>query len=163
MNKLTTAERAQIVRCLVDGCSMRATARITQIARNTVDKLLMELGAACSAYQDRTLRSLTCRRIQVDEIWAFCYAKQKNVTQEIAERQVAVDIWTWAAIDADTKLVPCWTLGKRDSGTAFLFVSDMASRLANRVHATRIKSRPIEHEMRLFITQLEGFEFVSRS
>jgi IS1 family transposase len=136
MNQLTIEQRVQIVRCLVDGCSMRATARIAQVARNTVDKLLVELGAACSAYQDRTLRNLTCKRVQVDECWAFCYCKQKQVTTEIAERQIAGDIWTWAAIDADTKLVPCWTLGKRDAETASIFVSDLAARLADRVQLT---------------------------
>src|SRR6266568_4269610 len=98
MNRLTTGERVQIVRCLVDGCSMRATARIAQVARNTVDKLLVELGTACLGYQDRTLRNLACQRIQVDECWAFCYCKQKQVTSEIAGRQIAGDIRTWAAI-----------------------------------------------------------------
>jgi IS1 family transposase len=115
---------------------MRATARITGMARNTIDKLLVELGSACSKFQDITLRNLTCKRIQVDEIWAFCYCKQKQVTAEIAEDRIAGDIWTWAAIDADTKLVPCWTLGKRDAETADVFVSDMASRLAERVQLT---------------------------
>jgi IS1 family transposase len=115
---------------------MRATARITGIARNTIDKLLIELGAACSEFQDRALRNLSCRRLQVDEIWAFCYRKQKQVTPEIAERQIAGDIWTWAAIDADTKLAPCWTLGKRDGETADAFVSDMASRLVDRTQIT---------------------------
>ena|SRR5579859_4794409 len=136
MNKLTTDERVRVVRCLVDGCSMRATSRITGVARNTIDKLLVELGAACSRYQDATLRNLSCKRIQVDECWAFCYCKQKQVTEEIADRQIAGDIWTWAAIDADTKLVPCWTLGKRDAETAESFVSDLASRLADRVQLT---------------------------
>ncbi len=136
MNKLSTGDRVQIVRCLVDGCSMRATSRITGVARNTIDKLLIELGAACSDYQDRTLCNLTCKRIQVDECWAFCYCKQKQVTEEIAERQIAGDVWTWAAIDADTKLVPCWCLGKRDAETAETFVSDLASRLADRVQLT---------------------------
>lgn len=124
-----------MIRCLVDGCSMRATARIADVARNTIDKLLVELGAACSKFQDTTLRDLSCKRIQVDEIWAFCY-KQKQVTAEIAAERIAGDIWTWAAIDADTKLVPCWTLGKRDGETADAFVSDMASRLADRAQIT---------------------------
>ncbi len=136
MNKLSTEERVKVVKCLVDGCSMRATARITGVARNTIDKLLVELGAVCSRYQDITIRNLNCARIQVDEIWAFCYAKQKNLTPAIAEERVAGDIWTWAAIDADSKLVPCWTLGKRDSETSNLFVSDLASRLSNRVQLT---------------------------
>jgi IS1 family transposase len=120
----------------VDGCSMRATARIAGVARNTIDKLLVELGTACSKFQDATLRNLRCKRIQVDEIWAFCYCKQKQVTADIADARIAGDIWTWAAVDADTKLVPCWTLGKRDAETANAFISDMASRLADRVQLT---------------------------
>ena len=136
MNRLTTEERAKVVRCLIDGCSLRATARIAVVARNTIDKLMVELGAACSKYQDTTLRNLGCRRIQVDEIRAFGYCKQKQVTATIADRGIAGDVWTWAAIDADTKLVLCWTLGKRDPETAGAFVSDMASRLADRVQLT---------------------------
>lgn len=115
---------------------MRATARIVGVVRNTINKLLIELGVVCSKFQDATLRGLACKRVQVDEAWAFCYCKQKNVTDEIAERQIVGDIWTWAAIDADTKLVPCWTLGKRDAETAEIFVSDLASRLADRVQLT---------------------------
>ena len=136
MNKLSMKERVMVVRCLVDGNSMRATARIAGVARNTIDKLLIELGAACSQYQDITLRSLKCQRIQVDEIWSFCYCKQKQVTEDMAEVRIAGDVWTWAAIDADTKLVPCWTLGKRDPETADAFVSDLAARLAERVQLT---------------------------
>src|ERR1019366_7983415 len=105
MNKLTTEEQAKVIRCLVDGCSMRATARNAGVARNTINKLLVELGAACSRFQDTTLRNLSCKRIQVDETWAFCYCKEKQVTEAIAEAHVAGDVWTWAAIDADTKLV----------------------------------------------------------
>ncbi|MGA2722171.1 MAG: IS1 family transposase [Bryobacteraceae bacterium] len=133
MNKLTPEERASVVRCLVDGNSMRATARITGVARNTINKLLVELGAVCSRFQHTTLRKLACRRVQVDEVWAFCYCKQRNLTQDIAQERVAGDVWTWAAIDADTKLVPCWTLGKRDPETAEVFVSDLAGRLADRI------------------------------
>src|ERR1017187_2485912 len=136
MNRLCTDERVKVVRCLVDGCSMRATARIAGVARNTIDKLLVELGAACSRFQDTTLRNLSCKRIQVDEIWAFCYCKEKQVTEAIADARFAGDVWSWAAIDADTKLVQCWTIGKRDPVTADVFVSDMASRLADRVQLT---------------------------
>jgi IS1 family transposase len=137
MNKLDTTTRCRVVAALVEGNSIRATVRMTGVAKNTVQKLLLELGAACSEYQDRTLRNLNCKRIQVDECWAFCYCKQKNVTQRIAEsRAGAGDVWTWAAIDADTKLIPCWTLGQRDSETANSFVKDLAERLANRVQLT---------------------------
>jgi IS1 family transposase len=125
-----------VVRCLVDGCSMRATCRITGVARNTVDKLLVKLGAACSEYQDRVLRNLSCKRVQADECWAFCYCKQKQVTSEIAEERIAGDVWTWAAIDADSKLIPCWTLGRRDGQTAIHFVDDLAERLASRIQLT---------------------------
>jgi IS1 family transposase len=136
MNRLNGSERVTITRCLVDGNSMRATARIAGVARNTIGKLLLELGAACSKFQDSTLRNLSCQRIQVDGCWAFCYCGQKQVTPEIAELQIAGDVWTWAAIDADTKLIPCWTLGKRDAETAESFVSDLASRLADRIQLT---------------------------
>jgi IS1 family transposase len=136
MNKLTTEDRVRVVRCLVDGCSMGATARLAGVARNTVDKLLVELGATCSEYQDRIFRDLRCQRIQVDECWQFCYCKEKNVTPEIVEKQVAGDVWTWAAIDADTKLIPCWCLGKRDAATASEFIGDLSRRMANRIELT---------------------------
>jgi IS1 family transposase len=137
MNVLSIDKRVAIVRCLVDGNSMRATARITGVARNTIDKLLVELGAACSEYQDRTLRNLTSKRIQVDECWSFVGCKQKQVTMEKIERDgVCGDVWTWAAIDADTKLIPCWSLGLRDASTATHFVADLADRLADRVQLT---------------------------
>src|SRR6202166_1426776 len=137
MNQLSLDQRVSIVRCLVDGCSMRATSRITGVARNTIDKLLVELGAACLSYQDGTLRNLTCKRVQVDECWAFCYAKAKNVTPEIAAKNpFAGDVWTWAAIDADTKLIPSWIVGPRDGVTARIFVNDLAGRLANRIQLT---------------------------
>ncbi|MGI8992169.1 MAG: IS1 family transposase [Bryobacteraceae bacterium] len=137
MNVLSISDRVNVVRCLVDGCSMRATSRITGVARNTIDKLLLELGTACSAYQDLTLRNLSCKRIQVDECWAFVGCKQKQVTAEKVERDGIVgDVWTWAAIDADTKLIPCWSLGQRDAATAAHFVDDLAGRLTDRVQLT---------------------------
>lgn len=137
MNRLTTAERSQVVRCLVDGNSIRATVRITGIAKNTIAKLLVELGAACLEYQDRAFRNLGCKRIQVDECWAFCYAKAKNVTPEIAAKNpFAGDVWTWAAIDADSKLIPSWIIGPRDNVTARIFVNDLAGRLTDRVQLT---------------------------
>ncbi len=116
---------------------MRATSRITGIARNTIDKLLIELGAACVEYQDRTFRNLECKRVHVDECWAFCYAKAKNVTPEIAAKNPSAgDAWTWAAIDADTKLIPSWIVGPRDGTTARIFVNDLADRLADRIQLT---------------------------
>jgi IS1 family transposase len=137
MNRLDTETRCRVISALVEGNSIRATCRMTGAAKNTVQKLLLELGAASLAYQDRIMRTLPCKRIQVDECWAFCYAKAKNVTPEIAARNpYAGDVWTWAAIDADTKLIPCWIIGPRDGVTARMFVNDLAARLADRIQLT---------------------------
>ena len=109
----------------------------------TIEKLLRDLGAACTAYQDRTLRNLTCRRVQCYEIWAFCYAKRKNVTPAIAEKHPdAGDIWTWTAIDADFKLVLSWLIGSRDAGAAYEFIQDVAARLRSRVQLTTDAHKP---------------------
>src|SRR5438874_13307674 len=102
MNRLSTEKRAQIVGCLVEGMSIRATVRMTGAAKNTVTKLLAEVGQACDRFQDQTLRNLTCQRIQCDEIWSFCYAKAKNVPAEKKDEFGYGDVWTWTAIDADT-------------------------------------------------------------
>ena len=137
MNKLDTAKRAQIVTALVEGCSIRATVRMTGASKNTIVKLLVELGSACSAHLDEHLVNLSCKRVQVDEIWSFCYAKAKNVTPEIvAKNPFAGDVWTWVAIDADTKLIPSWIVGPRDGVMARIFVNDLARRLANRIQLT---------------------------
>lgn len=114
---------------------MRATARLTGVSINTVVKLLIDAGNACSRYQDEVFRNLSCKRIQCDEVWAFVGAKEKNAT---AEQKVKGwgDVWTWAAIDADTKLIPCWYVGTRDGGAAYHFIHDLASRLASRVQLT---------------------------
>jgi IS1 family transposase len=137
MNRLDSATRCRVVAALVEGNSVRSTVRMTGVAKNTIQKLLIELGAACSAYQDRVLRDLPCKRVQVDECWAFCYAKAKNVTPEIAAKNpFAGDVWTWAAIDADTKLIPSWIIGPRDGVTARIFVNDLAGRLAARIQLT---------------------------
>ena len=137
MNRLDRNTRAQVVNCLVEGCSIRSTVRMTGVAKKTVMRLLVEIGAACLSYQDRVFRNLNCKHVQVDECWAFCYAKAKNVTPEITQKNpYAGDCWTWAAIDADSKLIPSWIIGPRDSVTARLFVNDLASRLADRVQLT---------------------------
>jgi IS1 family transposase len=137
MNRLDMETRCRVISALVEGNSIRATVRMTGVAKNTIQKLLLELGAACLSYQDRVFVNLTCKRIQVDECWAFCYAKAKNVTPEItAKNPEAGDVWTWAAIDADSKLIPSWIVGPRDSASARMFVSDLASRLADRVQLT---------------------------
>lgn len=134
MNRLTNERRAMILRCLVDGNSIRATSRITGASKNTVSKLVVQAGRVCEAYQDETLRNLTCERVQVDEIWSFVGSKQRNIPE--GREDEYGDIWTWTAIDADTKLAPSWLVGARDAATAHEFLSDLASRMANRIQLT---------------------------
>lgn len=137
MNQLSIEKRAAVVAALVEGNSLRSTARMTGVARMTIEKLLRDLGAACAAYHDANVRGLKSRRIQCDEIWSFCYAKARNVTPEI--RRVhpdAGDIWTWTAIDADSKLIVSFMVGPRNLDSAYTFMEDVASRLANRVQLT---------------------------
>jgi IS1 family transposase len=135
MNKLSCEERTKIVAALVEGNSMRAVSRMTGVARNTIDKLLVDLGGVCSVYQDKAFRNLGCKRIQCDEIWSFIYAKEKNCTRE-HKTKGAGDIWTWVALDPDSKLVPCWFVGQRHAGCAFHFLSDLQERLSHRVQLT---------------------------
>src|SRR5580658_7613752 len=137
MNKLTPEKKTAVVAALVEGCSIRSTARLTGVAKSTILRLLAEVGTACADFHNVMLRNLPCKHIQVDEIWSFCYAKQKNVTEKIATARVAGDVWTWVAIDADTKLVASWLVGQRDAGNATEFIQDLADRLANRVQLTR--------------------------
>ena len=136
MNKLPLAQRTRIVAALVEGNSIRATCRMTGAAKGTVLKLLVELGAACAAYQRETLVNLQCRRIQCDEIWSFCYAKAKNVPAEMKDQQGVGDVWTWTALDADSKLIVSWLVGGRDGEYAYEFMQDVADRLSNRVQLT---------------------------
>jgi IS1 family transposase len=136
MNKLNQAKRTQIIAALVEGNSLRSTSRLCDVAFNTVLKLLPEIGRACLQYQDKTLRNLTCKRIQCDECWSFCYAKQKNVPVEKQGQFGYGDVWTWVSMDADTKLVPSFMVGTRGFQTAKVFMDDLASRLANRVQLT---------------------------
>jgi IS1 family transposase len=136
MNKLSTVKRTQVVAALVEGVSVRATCRMTGVAKGTVLKLLVDLGAACERYQDQTLRGLKCRRVQCDEIWEFCYAKARNVPEEHAGELGYGDVWTWIAIDSDTKLVPSWAVGRRDGFTATAFIRDLADRLTTRIQLT---------------------------
>ena len=134
MNRLDKAKQIQVVAALVEGNSIRAVARMMDVSRNTVSKLLLELGAACVEFLNKSLVNLTCKRIQCDEIWSFVAAKQKNVTAKLQEKNPhAGDCWTWVAMDADTKLVCCWWVGKRDWFTTKGFIDDLAGRLANRV------------------------------
>lgn len=136
MNRLSLEARAKLIGLLVEGTSLRAATRLTRVSINTVTKLLVDVGRAVWEYQDKTLRNLPCKRIQCDEIWAFCYAKNKNVPQEMRGQFGVGDVWTFTAICADTKLVPSWLIGRRDAGYAFEFVNDLAGRLANRAQIT---------------------------
>ena len=136
MNKLPLAKRAQILGMMVEGVSIRSISRMTGASKNTIVKLLADAGEAFMAYQDKTLRNLTCKRIQCDEIWSFVYAKEKNAPAEMKATGQAGDVWTWTAIDADTKLIAAWTVGDRSSATAKPFIQNLASRLSNRVQLT---------------------------
>lgn len=133
MNKLNLERKAQVIRTLCEGNSIRSTARITGTAVNTVVKLLREVGAACLEYQDKTMHNLPCKKLQCDEIWSFVYAKNKNVPDEHNGEFGYGDVWTFTAIDADTKLVPAWLVGLRNEHSAYEFLNDLKNRLANRV------------------------------
>src|SRR5437016_8962198 len=143
MNRLDNMTRAQVIGCLIEGCSIRSTVRMTGVAKKTVMRVLVEVGEICADYQDHAFRNLGTRRLQLDEMWAWIYCKEKNRTEEIARKHPdSGDVWLWVAIDADTKLVPSWMLGQRDLATATAFVSDLASRLSNRVQITSDGHRP---------------------
>lgn len=142
MNKLDTKTRAMILRCLVEGNSIRATARLTDTSKNTVTKLLVDAGKVCSAYQDAAFRDLPCKRVQVDEIWSFVYAKAKNVEKAKAAPEDAGDVWTWTAICSDTNLVPSWLVADRSGASAIEFMDDLASRLADRVQLSSDGHKP---------------------
>lgn len=134
MNQLSTAERAKVVSVLVEGNSLRATARITGAARMTIEKLLRDLGAACKAHHDATIRNVASQRVQVDEIWSFIGSKQKNVPE--GKQGEWGDAWTWTALDADTKLMIAYMVGPRMPQMAFAFMQDVANRLTGRVQLT---------------------------
>jgi IS1 family transposase len=136
MNKLSTAERTQIVAALVEGNSIRATCRMTGFAKNTVTKLLVDLGRACRKFHDATVTGISCKRIQCDEIWSFVGAKSKNASAEAKAMKTAGDVWTWTALDAQTKLIVTWLVGSRGGSDAFEFMQDVASRLTSRVQLT---------------------------
>lgn len=136
MNRLTTEKRAQILHLLVEGTSIRAITRLTGASKNTVAKLLADVGEACQAYHDEHVRGLKCQRVQCDEIWSFVYSKQKNIPERLQGMPGIGDVWTWTAIDADSKLAVSWLVGGRDAEYANVFMQDVASRLANRVQLT---------------------------
>lgn len=136
MNKLSLSKRVQIIHMLVEGNSLRSTSRVADVSINTVTKLLVDVGRACALYQDKALVNLSCKRIQVDEIWAFCYSKQKNIPEDKIGQFGYGDVWTWTAICADTKLIPSWLVGTRDAECANIFISDLADRLSSKVQLT---------------------------
>lgn len=136
MNTITHEKRCAVIRCLVDGCSIRATTRITGVAKNTIQKLTRELGQACLDFQGHVFRKLKCQRVQCDEIWCFCYGKDKNLPNEMRGQPGVGAIWTWTALDADTKLLFSWRVGNRDASNAYEFINDIRGRLTNRVQLT---------------------------
>lgn len=136
MNKLKKDKQIQVVSALVEGNSIRATVRMTGVAKNTIVKLLADLGKACAKYQDKIFKNLPCKHIQCDEIWSFCYAKEKNVPKDKKGKFGYGDVWTFTALCADTKLVPSWLIGNRSLETATVFLKDLAGRLTNRIQLT---------------------------
>jgi IS1 family transposase len=142
MNKLPVKTRVQILSMLVEGSSMRSISRITGVSPNTVDKLLVDAGAACAAFHDRTVRNVKAAKVQCDEIWSFVYAKARNVPDAKAAPEGAGDVWTWTALDSDSKLILSWMAGGRDAGYAYEFMQDVARRLATRVQLTTDGHRP---------------------
>jgi IS1 family transposase len=136
MNRLTTEQRVSVVAALVEGNSVNSTVRMTGVSKPTILNLLVDLGTKCAEYQDEHLRNLNCRRIECDETWSFVHAKQKNVPAGVKGQFGFGDVWTWVALDADSKLVACWLVGLRDGGYATEFIRDLTSRLSNRVQLT---------------------------
>jgi IS1 family transposase len=137
MNRLATAQRAAVLAALCEGNSIRAVERMTGVQKKTIARLLVDVGGACAEYQDRVMRDLPCRRVEADEIWSFVGAKARNVPEERRGEFGTGDVWTFVAIDADSKLIPSWLVGRRDGGCATAFMTDLASRLACRVQLRR--------------------------
>ena len=142
MNKLTLHKRAQIIAALSEGVGINSVCRMTGVAKHTVLKLLADLGPACARYQDEKLRNLPCERVQADEIWAFCFAKDKNLPEELKGKFGFGSVWTWTAICADTKLIISWLVGERSAPYAIKFIDDLASRLAHRIQLTTDGHKP---------------------
>ena len=136
MNKLPLAKRAQILSLLCEGLSMRSISRVADVSINTVTKLLIDAGTVCAAYHDQYVRNLKSKRIQCDEIWSFCYSKEKNVPSAKAAPDGAGDLWTWTALDADTKLILSYGVGDRTAEVGRAFMEDVAGRLSSRVQMT---------------------------
>jgi IS1 family transposase len=149
MNKLSREKQVQVIAALLEGNSINSTVRMTGVHKTTILKLLAELGSRCADYQDRTLRNLKCKRVQCDEIWQFVYAKEKNVPENKRGKFGVGDVWTWVAIDADTKLVPAFMVGNRDARSAKMFIDDLRDRLSNRVQLTT-------DGLRVYLEAVEG-------
>jgi IS1 family transposase len=132
MNTLSTQKRVAVISALVEGMSIRSIVRMTGVSKNAVTKLLEDVGNACAIYQDKVFRDLTCKRIECDEIWSFVYAKERHLTPELQGVFGYGDVYTWVAIDADTKLVPCWNVGRRDAQSGMAFIKDLSERVTNR-------------------------------
>jgi IS1 family transposase len=149
MNRLSIEKRATVLGMLVEGNSLRATTRMAGCSINTVSKLLLDVGDACAAYQDRTLRDLPCETIEADEIWSFCYSKQKNVPEEHEGEFGYGDVWTWVALDADSKLAVTWLVGGRKLGDCWTFIEDLKGRVKGRIqlstdaHQTYVGAVPL--------------------
>ena len=136
MNRLPLAKRAQIIALLTEGTSLRATSRLADVSINTVTKLLVDVGAGCQKFHDENVRNLTARRVQCDEIWSFIYAKEKNLPENLKGKYGVGSIWTWVALDSESKLAISWLVGNRDADYAKIFIQDVAARLQNRVQLT---------------------------
>src|ERR1019366_2234836 len=135
-NVISMDKKVAVLKALVEGCSVRSPVRMTGVSKGAVLRLLVAVGQACIKYQDRVVRNVTAKRVQVDEIWSFVGCKQKNVTEAKLEAGICGDVWTFTALEAQSKLVISWMVGRRDAGCATEFLQDVASRLANRVQLT---------------------------
>lgn len=132
MNKLSPDRQETIIQALVEGASIRSVERMTGVHRDTIMRLGVKVGESCERLMDATMRDLPCQRLELDEIWCYVGKKQRRLTEDDDETRVG-DFWTWVALDAETKLIPSYRVGKRDLENADAFVGDLASRLANRV------------------------------
>ena len=135
-NVISFDKKVAVLTALVEGCSVRSTVRMTGVSKGAVLRLLVSIGAACTEYRERVVRNVTAKRVQVDEIWSFVGCKQKNVTVAKMEAGICGDVWTFTAIEAQTKLVISWAVGRRDAGCAADFLQDVAGRLSNRIQLT---------------------------
>ncbi len=142
MNKVSINRRVQIVSALVEGASINSVVRMTGVTKQTILRFLGDLGTACGRYQDEKLRALPCKRVQADEVWSFCYAKDKNLPEEFKGKFGYGSVWTWTALCPDTKLMISWLVGERSAHYANKFMQDVASRLAHRVQLTTDGHKP---------------------